>query len=281
MSIRQFGVALVILSMDGKETLLDPGAKMCPYGTLDWRHSGAGAVRQSDHGAGFAVTPLQVYASNSVRRTGDITLDQHGGIAGTLQIVMTGQSALAWRQTALRNDADELKKQFDRGLEEMVPDGVEAHLDHFLGLDQPDNLLMAVIRVKGSLGTATAKRLILPGFFFETRGRTPFVNEEKRLEPVDMHYADRVTDQVTYNLPAGTAIEGAPPDTRISWEGHALYIAKSKTDPGQIVAERSLARAFTFASQDEYQDLRGFYQKVAAADQQQLVLTASPAPKGN
>ena len=60
---------------------------------------------------------------------------------------------------------------------------------------------MAVVDLKGSVGMATARRLILPGFFFETRGHTPFVNEEKRREPVDMHYGDRVTDQVTYHLP--------------------------------------------------------------------------------
>jgi hypothetical protein len=32
---------------------------------------------------------------------------------------------------------------------------------------------------------------------------------------------------------------------------------------------------------NQYQDLRAFYQKIAASDQQQLVLTASAAPKGN
>ena len=52
--------------------------------------------------------------------------------------------------------------------------------------------------------------------------------------------------------------------------------------PGQIVVARSLARAFSEAKPEEYQDLRGFYQKVAAADQQQMVLTAAPAAaKGN
>ena len=51
--------------------------------------------------------------------------------------------------------------------------------------------------------------------------------------------------------------------------------------PGQVTLNRSIARAFTFAKPEEYQDLRGFYQKVAAADQQQLVLTTSPTPKGN
>jgi hypothetical protein len=42
-----------------------------------------------------------------------------------------------------------------------------------------------------------------------------------------------------------------------------------------------LSRAFTIAKPEEYQDLRAFYQKVAAADQQELVLTRAPAAKGN
>ncbi len=162
-----------------------------------------------------------------------------------------------------------------------MPEGVEAHVDHFLGLDEPDRVLMAVVQVKGTLGTATAKRLILPGFFFESHGGEPFVSEEKRLEPVDMQYAHQVIDQVTYDLPAGASVEGGPQDAKFSWEGHAIYIVKTKPGPGQITVARVLADAFTIAKPEEYQDLRGFYQKVAAADQGQLVLKVSPAAKGN
>jgi hypothetical protein len=48
-----------------------------------------------------------------------------------------------------------------------------------------------------------------------------------------------------------------------------------------VTIARSLARAFVIAMPKEYEDLRGFYQKVAAADQQQLVLTATSPAKGN
>jgi hypothetical protein len=193
---------------------------------------------------------------------------------------MTGQAALRWRQEALRTDDAELMKQFDKGLEEIVPDGVEAHIDHFLGIDKPDENLIAMVKVSGTLGTATAKRLMLPGYFFETRTHQPFVDEEKRMEPVDMRYGDRVTDQVTYHLPPGMTVEGAPQDASLSWPGHAVFIAKSKTDPGQITIANSLAVAFTEAKPEEYQDLRGFYQKVAAATQQEVVLSAAAAAPG-
>jgi hypothetical protein len=273
MSLNQLDHTLVILSTGGKEILLDPGEKMCPFGTVNWRHSHAEGLRQSADGPGRAITPAQVFGANTVKSSGDITVNPQGGVAGTLQIVMTGQDALLWRQTAIEVDAAELKKDFDRDLERIVPEGVEAHVDHFLGLDDPNSLLMAVVKVTGTLGTATAKRLILPGFFFETRGSTPFVDEQTRLEPIDMHYAEQLTEQLTYDLPAGMTVEGAPQDSKVSWEGRAIYIVKTKSEPGQITVARVLARAFDLARPVDYQDLRGFYQKVGAADQGQLVFS--------
>jgi hypothetical protein len=156
-----------------------------------------------------------------------------------------------------------------------VPDGVQAHVDHFAAMDDPNATLSAVVNVTGSLGVPAGKRLIVPTFFFETRGTVPFVSEPVRQLPVDMHYPDRVTDQITYRLPDGLTVEGAPQDANFSWPTHALFVAKSLTQPGQITVAQTLTRAFTLAKPEEYQDLRGFYQKVAAADQGQLVLTAT------
>jgi len=277
----QFDDTLVILENDGKQIMLDPGEKMCPFDLVSWRHSEVGGMRQSASGASFTMTPAQMYTDNTTVRQGDITLDEHGAISGRLSIVMTGQSALHWRQIALRNDIAEVKKQFDHELEGMVPEGVEAHLDHFLAMDQPDSNLLAIVNVKGTLGAATAKRLLLPGFFFESRGHVPFVKEEKRMEPVDMHYAERLTDQVTYHLPGGMTVEGAPANGKVAWQGHAVVATATQTGPGQIVVARSLARGFSEAKPEEYQDLRGFYQKVAAGDQQEIVLRAAAEMKGN
>ncbi len=278
MSLNQLDTTLVVLSIGGQETVLDPGEKMCPFGTLNWRHSGARGLGQSSQGVGISTTPEQAYKLNSVNRLADLALDAHGGITGQIQIVMTGQEALRWRQFALRNDGDELKKRFEHDeLEGVLPEGVEAHVDHFLAVDQPDVNLIAVVKVTGSMGTATAKRMMLPGLFFATRGHAPFVNEEKRLEPVDMHYANRITDDVTYHLPPGAAVEGGLQDTSVTWQGHAMLILKSKAGPDKIEIANSLARGFSIAKPEEYQDLRGFYQKVDAAEQAQLVLSIAPA----
>lgn len=282
LSVDQLDTTLVILSADSKQIVLDPGEKMCPFGTVNWRHSYASGIGESAQGLSIATTPSQDYKDNMIRRAGELTLDAHGGITGDFAIEMTGQAALRWRQAALRNDDEELKKMFDHDLEGIVPEGVEAHVDHFLALDQPDKILLAIVKVKGTtLGTSTAKRLMLPGFFFATRGHQPFVNEEKRMEPVDMRYADRVTNVITYHLPAGLAVEGAPQDANISWPGHAVFVTKTKVDAGEVAIADTLAVGFTMAKPEEYQDLRGFYQKIESAAQGALVLTTAPASTGN
>ncbi|HVN93966.1 MAG TPA: DUF3857 and transglutaminase domain-containing protein [Terracidiphilus sp.] len=274
----QLDSTLVGLVTGGKEILLDPGEKMCPFQTVSWRHSSAGGLSESDQGIQYSITPQQLYKDNMTSRMGDVFIDAQGGVTGRINIVMVGQAALHWRQRSLSEDESELKKEFDREeLEGVVPEGVEAHVDHFLGTSDPYSNLMAVVTLKGSAGAVTAKRLILPGFFLETRSRVPFVKEEKRETGVDMHYGRRVTDEITYHLPDGATVEGAPQDANIAWQGHALLVAKSASQPGQITVAQTMSIGFTFAKPEEYQDLRGFYQKVAAADQAQLVVSLNPS----
>jgi hypothetical protein len=281
LSLNQLDDTLVVLSAGGKEIELDPGEKMCPFQTISWHHSSAGGIGQSAKGADTVTSATQLYPDNKIFRFGDVTLDVHGGLTASFRIAMTGQEALYWRQLALTNDESEVKKRYDHSLELLMPDGVEAHVDHFAGLDNPYANLIAVVKAQGSMGAATSKRLILPAFFFETRAKHPFVEQEKRLTSVDMHYGETVLEQMTYHLPEGFTVEGAPVDANISWPQHTVFNTKTTVAPGQVTVVRKLYRNFTFAKPEEYQDLRAFYQKVAAADQQQLVLTRTPVAQGN
>jgi len=272
---------IIILSLAGKDIFLDPGEKMCPFQAVSWKHTGAGGVRQTAAGRSLAVSPMLPYTANTISRSGDINFDEHGAATGYFRFLMSGERAMHWRQVVMEVGLDDAKKRFDEALVPILPAGTEAHIDHFLSLDDIDADLMAVVKTTGTLGSSTGKRLILPGAFFETRAPHPFVDQEKRLEPVDMHYAERVDDDITYHLPPGMAVEGAPQDTKIPWENHAILTMKTTTDGSDVTVTRQLARGLTFAKPEEYQSLRAFYQKVAAADTQQLVLTTSSAPKGN
>lgn len=281
MNTAQLDDTLVLVWIDGKGLLLDPGEKMCTFGQVSWTHSDAGGLRQSEKGPGFVTTPGQSYGANLLTRRGDVMLDAHGGMTSHFAFTMRGQEALRWRQRSLAASPDELKKAFEKWMQPMMPQGVEAHVVHFLGLKDPNVYLMAIVKAQGTLGTSLPRRLLLPGQFFESRGDEPFVKEEKRVAPVDMRYAEEVSDQVVYHLPAGFTVEGAPKDVTEVWKGHAEYVVKTQAGAEQIKVERLLARAFDLAKPDEYQALRGFYQKAAVADKSMLVLSAAPAGKAN
>lgn len=280
-SPNQFDDDLVVLSSNGKEIVLDPGEKMCPFQTVDWRHQGVTGLVQSPTGVAAAITPASAYAANTLQRTGDITLDTQGNFTGVFHFVMNGQRAIDWRQLSLTADADKVKMRFDRWLTAMVPSGVEAHLDHFLALDNPDLNLVAIVNLKGSFASSASKALTIPRTIFEAASHHPFVEEATREEPVDMHYAEQVSDQAVYHLPAGLALQEPSPDATLPWPEHAVLAIKAKASPGQVTVTRSFTRAFTLAKPDEYPKLHDYFQKVAAADRQQLVLTSSAASTGN
>jgi hypothetical protein len=90
---------------------------------------------------------------------------------------------------------------------------VQADFDHFLALDDYSVNLIGIVNVSGNMGTATGKHFFLPGLFFESRAKHPFVAQDKRTIPVDVHYPKLEQDQVTYSLPAGFNVESSPQAT--------------------------------------------------------------------
>jgi transglutaminase-like putative cysteine protease len=281
LSTRQLDDVLVLLTINGKEIPVDPGTRFAEFGELDWTHNLASGLRQTDKGAEFASTTGNPYKDAVTMRVADVTIAHDGSVTGTVRMAMKGPAALHWRKLVIQNEEDEVKKQFNEQMKGMVPDGVTADFDHFVGLDDYHSQLIGVVKLSGNMGTATGKRVFLPGVFFESRSKHPFVAEDQRQTPVDMKYSELVQDQVTYHLPDGFNVESAPADATIPWAGHAALQLKSTPDKNDIHLDRSLVRGFSMVAATDYPAMRDFYQKMATADQQQLVLTAASTAKGN
>jgi hypothetical protein len=281
LSIGQLDDYIAVIDIAGKEIYLDPGQKMCPFGLLHWKHALATGIRLTDKGANEATTPANPYSSAAVKRAAELDIDAAGAVKGTVRVLMVGPEALRWRQMALENDQDEVKKRFNESLQQELPDGVQAEFDHFLSLDDSNADLMAIVKVSGNIGTATGKHFFLPGFFFESRAKHPFVAQDKRTTPIDVQYARLVTDDVTYHLPPGFSVESAPQSASAAWPNHAMLKAASATAADSVRVARTLVFNFTILAPADYPSLHDFYQKVATADQQQLVLTRAQVAKGN
>jgi hypothetical protein len=280
LSVRQLNDYLAIVEINGKDVYVDPGQKMCPFGQLSWKHNIAGGFRLTAAGATPVLTPSSSYKAAEVDRVAQLFIDPTGAVTGSVRFIMNGPDALHWRQLTLQNDQDEVKRRFNESMQDQFPEGIQADFDHFLALDDYNVNLIGVVKVTGNIGTSTGKRFFLPGVFFASR-KHPFVAQETRTTPVDVHYAKLEEDDVTYHLPPGFSVESAPQATNAAWPDHALLKIASEATADSVNVTRTLAYGFTLLEPKDYGNLHDFYQKVATADQQQLVLTRTPAANGN
>jgi hypothetical protein len=279
LSLSQLDSLLVVLRLDGKDVYLDPGQKFCPFGQLRWSHHLSGGLSQASKAPSY--TPPNLSKDAITAHTADLTLSGDGSISGTVKILMSGPAALHWRQLKLGMDLDELKVQFAAVVQPLLPAGIHASVDKFDGLDTSNGYLSASLRVSGPLGSTMGKRLLIPAFFFSAGSQAHFMPDEKRESAIDLKYAEQVIDDVVYHLPVGFNVQSAPAAAQLPWPDHAALVIKTQASAGTIDIKHIYARAFVILDAKEYPPLRDYYQKVAASDQQQIVLSTESASVGN
>jgi len=273
LSTDQFDDYIVIVQIDGKNVYLDPGQKMCAFGVLNWKHEIATGFRLSDKGAVIDSTPAGPPKAAEVERSADVTLDSHGAATGTARFVLSGQEALYWRQLSLVEDQAALAKDFSDYVNASLPDGLKGELIGFDGLNEYESSLTANLKLAGTIGSATGKRLILPGLLFASSGKHPFAEEESRSVPVDLHYATMEKDEVVYHLPSAMKLESVPRDPRVEWTSRIALSIEAIPSDGALTVKRTFIRTATLIEPSLYNNLRAIYRQISSADQQQIVLS--------
>ena len=266
---------IAIVNIGGKDVYFDPGQRYCEYGKLHWMHSAILGIRQTDNGVAPVETPAANYPDNQTVRHADLSIGPDGSLHGTARIIMSGAEALRWRQEALRADEQQAKSDFEQELQARVPDGVVIKMNHFIGLTDCSSRLMAILDVSGSMGTAAGKRVLLPSAFFEARVK-PIFAETKRENPIDLHYPVLYEDEVALVLAPGLAVESLPSAAQVPMEKLAIYKANYNSQGSVYTQTRVMAMGTPLFKKEEYSELRDFYQKASAQDQQELVLKRVP-----
>ena len=272
----QFDDLIVLVKVDDKERAFDPGERYAAYGTLHWKHTLAGGLRQQDGHTALVSSPSLGYKDTIVQRIAELTLAPDGSITGSATIICTGQRSMSWRQKALEGDEVALRKEFDDQLQTDLPSGLMVQTDHFLGLSDENSNLMVRMKVTGSLGTATGKRLVLPLSIFSAGTRDPFTSSHRE-EPIDLQYPFLEKDQVTLHLPPGFQVESVPSDARVDLPQNAVYLSHAAADGQTITFTRSYVLANMLYGAAEYNKLKGFFDDVSNKDRAQAVLRVATA----
>ena len=271
LSMSQFDDDIAIVNVDGKERFFDAGQRYCPYGHLAWKHSTTQGLRQTDNGTAIAYTAEESYKDSRIDRVADLKIDEHGEATGTVRFTWSGAPALHWRQESLRGDTTGLNHDLEKAAERLLPAGMDVKLVTTSPLDQYEQPLSVQFTVKGQIGTATSKRLILPSDVFEVNA-TPSFPHEKRETAVYFDYPVANLDAMRITFPPTLAIESQPVATKLPLTNSAMYMTDAKVAGNSITLYRNLLRGQIVYMPKEYPDLRTFYNKLETADQQPLIL---------
>src|SRR5205823_6858490 len=92
LSLSQIDAAGAQVKLNGKDVLLFPGMKFCPYGLIPWKYSSVTALKFSKSDGEFITTPAP--ANSTMRRTAKASLAADGSLKGEMTVEFTGQDAL-------------------------------------------------------------------------------------------------------------------------------------------------------------------------------------------
>ena len=279
MEFNQFDNMIAIVNVDGKDEFFDPGERYCSYKHLAWEDTmigGLTGLRQTDNGTDFVGTTGDNYTDTKTTRIGDLVLNEHGEVSGTLTITYTGSAALQWRQRSLRGDEESLKHGMRTSMEAMLPKSMEVKVASVENLTDYEKPLTVKFDVKGQMGTATGKRIILPAEIFQAQKTTTFT-QEKREMPVYFQYPQSILDAVRIKFPAGMTLEAAPPDLKAKFGDAGSYSFNSVTAADSITTRRTFLFNAVLVGLKDYPTLRDFYSQMENKDKESIVLKVAPA----
>jgi hypothetical protein len=186
----------------------DPASTYVPHGMLRWQEEGQDALVSDSKEPSWVKTPLSGPEKSKQKRTAKLHLTDDGSLEGDVRIEYTGHFAVEKKEW---NDDDSATQR-----EETLRDMLKAQMSTVeLSNIQIENITDPVkpfiytfhVKVPG-YAQRTGKRLFLQPAFFQ-HGLDPIFPTSSRTHEVYFHYPWSEEDEVTFELPAGFALDNA------------------------------------------------------------------------
>ena len=127
---------------------------------------------------------------------------------------------------------------------------------------------------------AAGKRLMLAQHLFQVNEKARFP-ANTRQNAVYFNYPWQEADEVRIKLPQGMTVESLPPNDMMKLE-YAIYQAQQKQEaPDKIFSRRDLVMATSLLMPESYKEVKGFFDKVKADDDQPALVRLAPSAPPN
>jgi hypothetical protein len=259
----------------GKILFFDPTNEYTPFGQIGGYLQSNYGLMVTPQGGELLELPKQAASTNSIVRSGTLTLDANGKLTGSVHEMRLGDRAAAERMRlhgVSKND-DRIKP-----IESLLASSMsnfritKATVSNLTQAEQPfgfdytfeaenyaknaGNLLLVRPRVVGSKARAT----------LETK--------DPRIFPIEFEGPARDTDRFEIALPKGYEVEELPPPVDADY-GFASYHAKTEVKGDVIAYQRTFEIKELSVPAAKADDLKRFYRIISSDERNTVVLRPS------
>jgi hypothetical protein len=277
----QLNRELAIVHIGDKDQYLDPGTLYAPYGLVEWKIAGMKGIRQSSsgHGTEETSTPAPSYKDATIKRLAQLQLTQEGTVTGTIKVAYFGQEALVRRIHAVKEDAEGRKGYLDGELRKLLPTDSRVSLTNVPAWETSSDPLLAEFKVTIPMAASAGRRLLVPMQALHFDQPAMFVLSN-RVYPIYLDHPFVSQDEIHVTIPSGMTIENVPAKEEFK-QNFAYYTADYKQKDRELIATRVLVLSQNLFEVEKYPELKAFFEKVKAADDQKAVLTGTAISQGN
>jgi hypothetical protein len=181
----------------------------------------------------------------------------------------------------LRGDEESLRHALKTEMEDALPKSLEVTVQEIKDVNNYESPLLVSYEVKGKMGAATGKRLVLPVDLFEANSSATFPHEKREL-PIYFQYQQAKQDAFRINFVKGFEVEAVPDAAKFELPSRELYNLTVVATATSFTTRRNYIVGEVLVNQTDYDGLRKFYTQFESKDKESVVLkiaapTASPA----
>jgi hypothetical protein len=276
----QLSSELAVVKLNGNDVYLDPGTEFCPFGLVRWLHTSDKGLRLEKAGGTFVVVPPATADKSQRRRIANATLAADGSLKGTLDVEFKGNTALEHRLWALQEDEAGRRKELESEAKDWLPEGTIATLDSAEGWEGSDEPLRVRYKIDvPAFASVAGKRLLIPAALFKTARQKQAFQHTDRKYAVYFSFAYEEIDNLILQMPDGYTAEAVPSAQDVKLSATRFATARSFAN-NQFVSKRALIVNGIIFPVSQYPELREFFGKLQAADEEQLVLQNTAVTAG-
>jgi len=268
----QLASELAVVTLNGNDVFLDPGTEFCPFGLVRWIHTSDKGLKLDKTGGTFVTVPPAASDKSQLRRIARVELGPDGTLKGTLDVEIKGNAALEHRLWAIQEDEAGRRKGMEDEAKEWLPEGAIATLDSMQGWESTEEPVQVGYKIEvPSFASSAGKRLLIPAALFRTTKQKQAFQHKERKYAVYFPFAYNEMDNVILQVPDGYTAESVPVAQDVKLPSARFVTARSFAN-NQFISKRALVVNGIIFRISEYPELKGFFDKVQGADEEQLVL---------